>query len=176
MTRGKVAAKAVVGFVAAGMLAGCATWCRRTPSAAPAETDRAGADRPAADLRPPKPGASFATAGPVLGKREVQPCCCVNGGHYQFLGADVVDEEHHMVVRTVDDPIDGTVVRVFDANDPDRASLVLHRRDCRTLVAEMKPTGSWINGINVLSLRLELDCRTASGDAIAGSFEADECQ
>jgi len=136
-------------------------------------------DRPGgagADLTPSKPGASFATAGPALGNRDVQPCCCVNGGHYQFLGVDIVDEEHHTVVRTLEDPIYGTVVRVFDDTDADHATVVLHRNDCKTLEATLKPTGAWINGINVLSIALDLDCRTPAGDAIAGSFQADECQ
>jgi hypothetical protein len=169
----------LVGLGAVAALGGCAAWCRRSPhEGAAAQADQRAADGKAAyaDLRPSKPGASFATAGPALGNRDVQPCCCVNGGHYQFLGADVVDEEHHTVVRTVEDPIEGTVVRVFDDDDSDNASVVLHRRDCRKLVAKLKPTGSWINGIDVVSLQLDLDCRTPAGDAIVGSFEADECK
>ena len=178
--RGHVAARLAVGLSVAAALGGCAMWCRRPHDGAGAAVDQpaANADRPtvAADLQPSKPGASFATAGPALGKRDVQPCCCVNGGHYQFLGVDIVDEEHHTVVRTLEDPIYGTVVRVFDDNDSDHATVVLHRSDCAKLDAKLKPTGSWINGINVLSIELDLDCRTPAGDAIAGSFKADECQ
>lgn len=44
------------------------------------------------------------------------------------------------------------------------------------LDAKLKPTGSWINGINVLSIALDLDRRTPAGDAITGSFQADECR
>ena len=175
--RGHVAARVAVGVFVATLLGGCA-WCRRPQAVAP-EGTAPEADRPAgaaADLTPAKPGASFATAGPALGNRDVQPCCCVNGGHYQFLGVDLVDEEKHLVVRTLEDPIYGTVVRVFEDTDSDRATVVLHRRDCTKLDAKLKPTGSWINGINVLSIDLDLDCRTPAGDAIAGSFKADECQ
>ena len=178
--RGHVAARLAVGVFVAALLGGCAAWCRRPQDGAGAVRDRPAAevDRPAAaaDLHPNKPGASFATSGPALGKRDLQPCCCVNGGHYQFLGADLVDEEHHLVVRTLEDPIYGTVVRVFDDNDADRATVVLHRRDCTKLDAKLKPTGSWINGINVLAIDLDLDCRTPAGDAIAGSFAAEECE
>ena len=178
--RGHVAARLAVGLCMAALLGGCAAWCRRSHDNAQAVLDQVNArlDQPtmAADLQPSKPGASFATAGPALGKRDVQPCCCVNGGHYQFLGVDIVDEENHTVVRTLEDPIYGTVVRVFDDNDSDHKTVVLHRSDCAKLDAKLKPTGSWINGINVLSIALDLDCRTPSGDAIAGSFKADECQ
>ena len=178
--RRHVAARLGVGLCVAAWLGGCAAWCRRPPDDVRAQGDQpaAKADRAttAAGLQPRKPGASFATAGPALGKRDVQPCCCVNGGHYQFLGVDLVDEEHHTVVRTLEDPIYGTVVRVFDDNDSDHATVVLHRSDCSKLDANLKPTGSWINGINVLSIALDLDCRTPAGDAIAGSFKADECQ
>ena len=178
--RRHVAARLAVGLCLAAMLGGCAAWCRRPHDDARAQRDQpaAQADRAktAAGLQPSKPGASFATAGPALGKRDVQPCCCVNGGHYQFLGVDIVDEEHHTVVRTLEDPIYGTVVRVFDDNDSDRATVVLHRSDCAKLDAKLEPTGSWINGINVLSIALDLDCRTPAGDAIACSYKADECQ
>ena len=173
--RGHTAVRLVAGLWVAALLGGCAAWCRR-----PHDGGQGAADQPVArttaDLQPSKPGASFATAGPALGKRDVQPCCCVNGGHYQFLGVDLVDEEHHTVVRTLEDPIYGTVVRVFDDNDSDHKTVVLHRSDCARLDARLKPTGSWINGINVLSIALDLDCRTPTGDAIAGSFKADECQ
>jgi hypothetical protein len=167
------------GVLVAALLGGCAAWCGK-PHGGGSEGASAEADRPAAptapaDLKPSKPGESFATAGPALGNRDLQPCCCVNGGHYQFLGADLVDEEHHLVVRTLEDPIYGTVVRVFDDQDSDNATFVLHRRDCKKLDAKLKPTGSWINGINILSLELDLDCTTPAGDAIAGSFKADEC-
>lgn len=185
--RGHVAARLAVGLCVAALLGGCAAWCRRPHDGARAEVDQAAAaaEQPAATadmrttepgLQPSKPGASFATAGPALGKRDVQPCCCVNGGHYQFLGVDIVDEENHTVVRTLEDPIYGTVVRVFDDNDADHKTVVLHRSDCTKLDARLKPTGSWINGIDVLSIALDLDCRTPAGDAIAGSFQADECK
>ena len=171
------AARLAVGVLVAALVGGCAAWCHRPHDVAP-EGAAADVDRPAAagNLTPSKPGARFATAGPALGNRDLQPCCCVNGGHYQFLGVDLVDEEKHLVVRTLEDPIYGTVVRVFDDKDSDRATFVLHRRDCTKLDAKLKPTGAWINGINVLSIELDLDCRTPAGDAIAGSFKADECQ
>ena len=171
--RGHVAAKLAVGVFLAALLGGCAAWCRRPHDGGAADVDRPAAA--ATDLAPSKPGASFATAGPALGKRDLQPCCCVNGGHYQFLGVDLVDEEKHLVVRTLEDPIYGTVVRVFDDSDSDNATFVLHRGDCKKLDAKLKPTGSWINGINGLSIELDLDCRTSAGDAIVGSFKADEC-
>ena len=44
------------------------------------------------------------------------------------------------------------------------------------LNAKLEPTGSWIDGINVLSIALDLDYRTPAGDAITGTFQADECQ
>jgi len=126
--------------------------------------------------QPSAPGKSLALAGPTFGRREVQPTQCVAGGHAYFQGADLVDEPHHLVVRAVDDPIEGMVVRVYDAEDSDRTSFVARRGDCRTFEAELGPAQEWVNGVDVISLDVELDCRTASGDAVVGSYHADRCE
>lgn len=127
-------------------------------------------------LRPSEPGKSFAIAGPVFGNREVRPSVCIAGGHYLFLGADLIDEKSKLVVRSVEDPLEGPRIRVFDAADSDHRTVSFRRADCSRLVSRLTPTGSMVNGVLLLKLDLELDCRNAAGDAVAGAFSASECQ
>lgn len=127
-------------------------------------------------LRPSEPGATFALAGPVFGARQVRPSACIAGGHYGFLGADLVDEKAKLVVRAVEDSLEGAAVRVFDAADSDHRTVSFRRADCSRLVSRLAPTGSMVNGVLLLKLELDLDCRNAAGDAVAGSFSAGECQ
>jgi hypothetical protein len=147
-------------------LGGCTCW--RHPR--PHDMHAAAADRPGA------PASGLVTSGPALGKRTIEPSRCIAGGHYQFLGADLVDEERDLVVRVVVDPLQGTVVRVLDAKNPDVATMLLHRAVCEWFVAELEPTGSWVNGVDLVSLHVDLDCRAADGNAIVGSHTAAECQ
>jgi hypothetical protein len=162
-----VAAMGVVGLL------GCHCGMR-APTAA-AEVDRPPPST-AGPLPAPAPGTGFAVSGPALGTRQVTPRRCIAGGHYQFLGADLVDEQHGLVVRAVADPVYGTAIRVFDRKDSDVATMVLHRADCKKLVADLDSTGSMVNDVLYVSLKLDLDCRTADGNAVVGSYSADECQ
>lgn len=160
----------VVAVMGAGLL-GCHCGMR-APTAA-AEVDHPPAST--AELLP-APGAGFVVSGRALGTRQVTPSRCIAGGHYQFLGADLVDEQHGLVVRAVADPVYGTAIRVFDRKDSDVATMVLHRADCKKLVADLDSTGSMVNDVLYVSLKLDLDCRTADGNAVVGSYSADECQ
>ena len=158
MARARRSLAVAVSCGAVLVLAGCAT-----------------AGRPSR-LVPNEPGATFAVAGPTLGSREIRPSGCIAGGHYQFLGADLVDEKSGLVVRTVEDPLEGPAVRVFDAADSDRRTVAFRRPDCSRLAARFAPTGSMVNGVLLLKLDLALDCRNAAGDAVAGTFSASECR
>jgi hypothetical protein len=126
-------------------------------------------------VQAPAPGTGFAVSGNAIGEKQVLPRQCIAGGHYQFLGADLVDEQRHLVVRAVADPVYGSTIRVFDNKSSDVATMVFHRADCRKLDAELAPTGSMVNDVLYVSLKLDLDCRTADG-VLVGSFAADECQ
>jgi hypothetical protein len=131
------------------------------------------------DPKPPlagEPGVTIAVDGPVLGHHQLQPTRCVAGGHYLFLGADLVDERTNFVLRAVIDPLEGPIVRVFDADDPERTTVVLHRHDCSRFDVAVQPTGSWINGIDQVSLAIDLDCHSARDEAVVGSYRAAECQ
>ena len=154
--------EAAVVSCAALWMAACATAGRPT-------------GRPSA-LVPSEPGKSFAVAGPVFGNREVRPSVCIAGGHYLFLGADLIDEKSKLVVRSVEDPLEGPRIRVFDAADSDHRTVAFLRSDCSKLVSRLTPTGSMVNGVLLLKLDLDVDCRNAAGDAVAGTFSASECQ
>ena len=152
-------------FIETAVVGGAALWIAACATAG----------RPSG-LRPNEPGKSFALAGPVFGNREVRPSGCIAGGHYLFLGADLVDQKSKLVVRTVEDPLEGPRIRVFDAADSDHRTVSFRRADCSRLVSRLAPTGSMVNGVLLLKLELEVDCRNAAGDAVAGAFSASECQ
>ena len=172
MRRGVRIAVVTTLFGASLGLAGC--HCAAHAPKTGAEVDAPTA-APSTALSPPAAGTGFAVSGRALGTRQVTPGRCIAGGHYQFLGADLVDEKHGVVVRAVGDPVYGTVIRVFDRKDSDVATMVLRRADCKKLVADLDSTGSMVNDVLYVSLKLDLDCRTADG-AIVGSYSAQECQ
>ena len=128
-----------------------------------------------AALRPSGPQ-TLAVSGPTLGSYELKPSLCVAGQHYVFLGADLVQETTGSTARLVVDPVTGPAVRVFKAGDPYGPSIVLRRADCKTFEPHLERTGSWINGIDVVKVTLDLDCATVAGDRVVGKLSADECR
>ena len=126
----------------------------------------------------PEPGGrneGLAVTGPTLGVRGVHPDQCFAGARQLFWGADLVDEGSDSVVRFVIDPVDGPLVRLFRGSDPYGPSIVLRRADCRVFKFDFQPTGSWINGINLVRIALTLSCKNAAGDAVVGQVAAGEC-
>ena len=131
-------------------------------------------------LHPPEPEAGgrnegLAVTGPTLGVRGLHPDQCFAGARQLFWGADLVDEHGDGVVRFLIDPVEGPLVRLYRASDPYGPSIVLRRADCHVFKFDFQPTGSWINGINVVKIALTLSCKDAAGDAVVGQVAAEEC-
>ncbi len=129
----------------------------------------------AAAVRPSGPQ-TLAVSGPTLGRYELKPSLCIAGQHDVFWGADLVEESTGAIARLVVDPITGPAVRVFKADDPFGPSILLRRTDCKTFEPQLQRTGSWINGIDVVKVALDLDCTTLAGDRVVGKLSADECR
>lgn len=144
---------AILPFLAASILAGCAS-ARPVPSGPQA----------------------MAVAGPTMGTYEFKPNVCIAGQHYVFWGVDLAEEKTGAIARLVIDPITGPVVRLFKFADPYGPSVVVTRADCKTFKTDLTRTGSWINGIDVVKVALDLDCATQAGDFVVGKLSADECR
>jgi len=123
----------------------------------------------------PLPQDAIAISGPTLGARELRPDACYSGEHFVFLGAQVVDSKSKTEARLVIDPIEGPVVRIFESEHGDAASIVLRRKNCTVFETGLERTGSWTNGINEVALELRLDCRTWHGDVVRGVMAQKSC-
>ena len=150
---------AVVAVLLVVFLAGCLGWHRRH------------AVRPV-----PSAADAVAVAGPTLGSHEFKPDVCIAGQHYSFWGADLGEEKSGWIARLVIDPITGPVVRVFQFSDPYGPSIVVGRADCKTFQADVSRTHNLYNGVEVIDVTLDLDCRTKRGDFVVGKASAKECR
>ncbi len=124
----------------------------------------------------PIPKDALAISGPTLGTRQLRPAHCYSGEHFVFLGAQVVDDASKTEARLVIDPVAGPVVRIFESEHGDDASIVLRKKNCRVFDTGLRRTGSWTNGINEVALTLTLDCRTWHGDVVRGSTTQERCE
>lgn len=105
----------------------------------------------------------------------ISPASCGAGDHELFLGADLVDPDTRLVVRLVVDPIDGPVIRVYDADAPFDRSVVFFRDECTTFTMDLAETGTMVNNIVERRLELEIECENADGATIRGRASAARC-
>ena len=105
----------------------------------------------------------------------ISPVACVVGDHELFLGADLVDPASGLVVRLVIDPIEGPVLRIYDADAPFDRSVLFFREECTDFVMRLADTGTTVNNIVERSLELEVDCENEDGATIRGRAVAARC-
>jgi hypothetical protein len=101
---------------------------------------------------------------------------CASGQHTQFFGVDLVAKhDKNLVMRIVEDPIRGTIVKLNVVGKG--AARFIERAECTTWDIAIKPTHTTVNGIRLVDGHVELAC-TFPGDqpgTLAGRIEFRRC-
>jgi hypothetical protein len=121
-----------------------------------------------------KPVGSVTLTSPALGDRVFQPATCRSGEHQLFLGADFQDGQG-IVTRLIVAPTGVASLRFFEAAHPLDPGVLFRREDCGRFELTLDRTGWRINDIYDLHIRLDFQCRAASGEAAMGHLVTDHC-
>jgi hypothetical protein len=121
-----------------------------------------------------QPAGSVTLTSPSLGDHTLQPAACRSGEHQLFLGADFLDGQG-IVTRLIVAPTGAASLRFFAAAHPLDPGVLFRREDCGRFELTLDRTGWRINDIYDLHIRLDFECRAASGEAAVGQLVADHC-
>jgi len=121
-----------------------------------------------------QPAGRVTLTSPALGDHTLQPTTCRSGEHQLFLGADFLDGQG-LVTRLIVAPTGAASLRFFDAAHPLDPGVLFRREDCGRFELTLDRTGWRINDIYDLHIRLDFECRAASGEAATGHLVTDHC-
>lgn len=121
-----------------------------------------------------EPAGRVTLTSPALGDHTLQPTECRSGEHQLFLGADFLDGQG-IVTRLIVAPTGAASLRFFPAAHPLDPGVLFRREDCGRFELTLDRTGWRINDIYDLQIRLDFECRAASGEAAAGHLVTDHC-
>ena len=111
----------------------------------------------------------------AFGNVALTPAACVSGEHQLFLGADFLDSARGTAIRLILDPTGEATLRVFETAHPLKPGIVVTRSACSRFLLSFERTGWRINDFYDVRVSLDVDCRTASGDALQGMLTAAHC-
>ena len=123
----------------------------------------------------PEVSGTLSLAGPTFGDVSLSPATCISGEHNVFLGADFLDPETKLVTRLAIEPLGGPGVRIFRAEEPFGAALLLRRSDCEVFHFSHDRSGWQLNDIYIARISLQLRCQLPSGDSVQGELAAAAC-
>jgi hypothetical protein len=118
---------------------------------------------------------TLSLTGPTFGEVSLSPASCISGEHHVFLGADFLDPETKLVARLAIDPLEGPGVRIFGAQEPFGAALILRRSDCEVFHFSHERNGWQLNDIYLARVSLQLRCQLPSGGSVQGELAAAAC-
>ena len=121
-----------------------------------------------------EPAGAVTLKSPTLGDRTLKPAACQSGEHQLFLGADFLDGQG-VTTRLILEPTGAASLRFFDAAHPLDPGVLFRRQDCGRFELSLERNGWRINDIYDLRIRLDFDCRAASGETAAGHLATDHC-
>ena len=110
-----------------------------------------------------------------LGSHTLVPSVCASGERQLFLGADFLDGAQGITARLILEPSGAASLRLFPTDEPLEAGLSFRRQDCDRFDLSLERTGWQINDVYDLRVRMDLDCRAATGDSVRGALTADRC-
>ena len=111
----------------------------------------------------------------TLGNVSMTPSACVTGEYHLFLGADFVDSASGTTFRLILQPTGEAVLRVFSTAQPLQRGIVFSQSACTKFQLGFERTGWRINDFHDIRMSLDIDCRTASGDALQGMLTVAHC-
>lgn len=123
----------------------------------------------------PSVAGALSVAGPSLGERRIEPALCASGELQSFLGADFVDPRSQLVARLAIEPLGGPGVRIFSAEEPYGAAIVVRPGDCEVFHFAHERSGWQLNDVYIVRIELELRCALANGDRVEGKLSAPAC-
>ncbi len=106
------------------------------------------------------------------GEFVLRPRSCRSGDIANFRGVDLFGAA--LVVRVVADPLGGLGVALLEADSGDRRG-IFRRENCTLLRGDVQRTGWRINDVAAVSGFVELECRLASGEEVAGAIFFEHC-
>lgn len=122
-----------------------------------------------------EPTGTLEVVSTALGEHTLAPGGCLSGERHMFLGADFLDAAQGITARLIVEPTGTAMLRVFPAADPLDEGLLFRRQDCDRFDLSLEHSGWQINEVYDLRVRLDVDCRAASGDSVRGVLAADHC-
>ena len=120
-----------------------------------------------------EPAGTVTLKSQALGDRTLKPAACQSGEHQLFLGADFLDQG--ITARLILEPTGAASLRFFDAAHPLDPGVLFRRQDCGRFELSLDRNGWRINDIYDLRIRLDFDCRAASGETATGHLATDHC-
>lgn len=121
------------------------------------------------------PKGTIQVTSATFGNVTLTPAACASGEHHLFLGADFIDSARGLTLRLILEPTGEATLRVFDTAHPlDPGTMVQHTACSKARIA-FERTGWRINDFHDVRVSLEVDCRTASGDALQGMLTVAHC-
>jgi hypothetical protein len=117
---------------------------------------------------------SFVADGDVFSQKEFQPTHCYSGDREYFFGVDLTSKTDPMQVRILQDPVQGTFVKVTQESSGGHHEILFDSSSCKSLEGVLKQTKWEVNEIRDMSGELEMDC-TVSGVSVKGKIIFNHC-
>jgi hypothetical protein len=118
---------------------------------------------------------SFSIESSSLGQKSFLPNACFSGDREYFLGVDLKNKTDPLQVRILQDPVQGTFVKIVNDNSDKRTEVLFDQASCKVLRGDLKQTKWKVNDIRDMSGELEADCSTGNGDTIKGRVTFVHC-
>ena len=150
----------------------CASACALLLATALLQT---GCAAPAMGGRDAGPKGTVEVTSATLGNVTITPSACVTGEYHLFLGADFVDSTSGNTFRVVLQPTGEAILRVFSTAKPLQRGIVFSQSACSKFQLSFERTGWRINDFYDIQMSLDVDCRTASGEALQGMLTVAHC-
>jgi hypothetical protein len=112
----------------------------------------------------------------AFGDRALAAQACASGDARGFFGVDLrtAHDGSTALVRIVDDPLDGRLVRIY--RDGERGPYVdFTERECAAFTVQVRQHGAHTRGVHYMGGELALDCRAADGTTLQGRASFDWC-
>jgi len=136
---------------------------------------QAGCAAPAMGGREAGPKGNVQITSPTFGNVALTPSACVTGEYHLFLGADFVDSASGSTLRLILEPAGEALLRVFKTAQPLKRGIVFPQAACSKFQVSFERSGWRINDFYDIQVSLDVDCRTASGDALQGMLTVAHC-
>jgi hypothetical protein len=107
--------------------------------------------------------------------REYALSVCRSGDREYFLGVDLADTDRTAVLRVLIDPMDGPRLRLTSGGGGAPRVMALGPDSCRTLQAEVQPTGWRVNRVRDFSGFVMAECTAASGQEVRAEVRFAHC-